>query len=182
MHRSQAGDLTAFDQIVRRHMARVRGYLALRAPSPQLVDELAHETFLVAHGKLNTFNPGDPILAWLQTIAWQLLRRELKRYQLDRTNRTRLLDHQSILNDGATCSADLDGRIEQLERCLDRLEPASRELIDLRYRIGLSPQDIAKRNGQSNERVRVALYRVRQQLRRCIEHALGTKRTTESTA
>ena len=172
---AQNGDLTAFESLMRSYMGQVRAYLALRAPTPQLIDELAQETFLIAHQKLHGFRAGDPILAWLQRIAWQLLRRELKRYALDQKNRERLVNHVSILNVAPTCERDLDGRVDRLLVCLGKVPEATRQLIDHRYRDGMSSQEIAERLGKTNEWVRVTLYRARKQLRECIENQNQSK-------
>ena len=166
---AQHGDLAAFESLMLNHMGQVRAYLALRAPTPQLIDELAQETFLIAHRKLNRFRAGDPILAWLQKIAWQLLRRELKRYALDQKNRERLIDHFSILNVAPTSERDLDGRVERLLVCLGRMPNATRQLIDHRYRDEMSPVEIAEQLNKTAEWVRVTLFRARKQLRECIE-------------
>ena len=153
-------------------MGKVRSYLAMRAPNHQLVDELAQETFLIAHQKLASFRSSDPILAWLQSIAWQLLRRERKRYLLDQKNHSRLIDHLSIF-ETAEFEQARDDRVEYLERCLERLDDTAKGLVEQRYVKGMNPKEMSDQSGKSSTAIRIALYRCRQQLRECIEQQSG---------
>jgi RNA polymerase sigma-70 factor (ECF subfamily) len=63
-----------------------------------------------------------------------------------------------------------------LERCLDRVTGDARRLLDLRYRDGHSPQEIAHRLGRTSDAIRASLLRVRRGLRQCIERRLGQSR------
>ena len=167
--RAKAGDLAAYEELVRGNVRRLRAYIALRAPAPHLVDELAQEAFIVAHGKLDKLRPGTPFLAWVRGIAWQLLRRERKRFALDSVNRERLAEHVSILQSLPLEGAAVDGRIERLEICLKKVSDGLRRLLDLRYGDGLASKAIAKQVGESDDAVRTKLSRVRKQLRACVE-------------
>jgi DNA-directed RNA polymerase specialized sigma24 family protein len=44
--RARAGSSNAFDQLVRRHQAALRGFLRRIVSEPSLADDLAQETFL----------------------------------------------------------------------------------------------------------------------------------------
>lgn len=60
-----------------------------------------------------------------------------------------------------------------LELCLSNVKGEARHLLDLRYREGHSPQEMARNLGRSSEAIRAALLRVRKALRECIERRLG---------
>jgi RNA polymerase sigma-70 factor (ECF subfamily) len=60
-----------------------------------------------------------------------------------------------------------------LEHCLKRVKGDAKRLLDLRYRDGQSPQEIAHRLGRTSDAIRAALLRVRKGLRECIERHLG---------
>jgi RNA polymerase sigma-70 factor (ECF subfamily) len=47
-----------------------------------------------------------------------------------------------------------------------------RRLLEERYRRGMSPDELAEMFGRSSEWVRVTLFRLRKQLRDCIEFKL----------
>lgn len=167
--RAKAGDLVAYESLVRANVQRLRAYLALRAPAGQLVDDLAQEAFIVAFQKIDKLRDGTPFLAWVRGIAFQLLRRERKRFQLDSKNRERLIDHVSILQSLGTSEPQLDERVERLEFCLRKVADKMRKLLDLRYRDGMSSSEIAGKVEQSDDWVRTNLSRTRKQLRLCIE-------------
>ena len=59
-----------------------------------------------------------------------------------------------------------------LEHCLGRVKGDAKHLLDLRYRDGRSPQEMAKELGRSSEAMRASLLRVRKALRECIERHL----------
>ena len=76
----QRGDHENFEPLLDRHLPHVRAFLALKAPIPHLVDELAHETFVFAFRNLGKYTPGTSFRAWLRAIAWNLLRAEVQRF------------------------------------------------------------------------------------------------------
>ena len=169
--RARAGDLVAYESLVRSNMRRTRAYLALRAPAVHLVDEIAHEAFVVAFQKIDKLHAGTPFFAWVRGIAFQILRRETKRFRLDANNRDRLIDHLSILEDQPVHETQLDGRIERLETCLGKVVGQMRRLLDLRYRDGMTSREIASEVGKTDDWVRTNLSRTRKQLRRCVEES-----------
>jgi RNA polymerase sigma-70 factor (ECF subfamily) len=64
-------------------------------------------------------------------------------------------------------------RREALEQCLGRVPGKSRQLLELRYQLGLEPKEIGSRVGMAAGAVRVSLLRIRSALRGCIEQRLG---------
>lgn len=68
---------------------------------------------------------------------------------------------------------ELELRSLFLGECLGRLSPREQELLRLRYHEGLQPSTLAPRLRLSPGAVRVALTRIRQALRTCIEAKLS---------
>ena len=167
---AQAGDHDAFAALLDRHLPQVRTFLALKAPVAQLVDELAHDTFVYAYRHLAEFEPGTSFRAWLRAIAWNLLRAEIQRFARERQNLDRLAAWQIEATLTSTPAAGHSAEAEHLEGCLEALPGPLRELLVLKYREECSTEDIAGRLRRSLVWVRVSLFRVRQQLRDCIEH------------
>ena len=69
IHAAQAGDHDAFAALLDAHLPHVRTFLALKAPVPQLVDELAHDTFVFVFRHLDEFQPGTSFRAWVQLVC-----------------------------------------------------------------------------------------------------------------
>jgi RNA polymerase sigma-70 factor (ECF subfamily) len=63
-------------------------------------------------------------------------------------------------------------RSAALEVCLERLSSDSRQMVRLRYFEQLHSGEIAVRIGSSATAVRMALQRIREQLRACVEARL----------
>jgi len=166
---TQQGDHDAFAALLDEHLPHVRTFLALKAPVPQLVDELAHDTFVFAFRHLNDFKPGTSFRSWVRAIAWNLLRAEVQRFAREQVNLDRLTTWQ--LADWETSSAEAapSAEAEHLHDCLAQLDGPLRELITLKYQHDHSTETIAAQLKRSLVWVRVSLFRVRQQLRECIE-------------
>jgi len=166
---AQAGDHDAFAALLDAHLPHVRTFLALKAPVPQLVDELAHDTFVFAFRHLNEFQPGTSFRAWVRAIAWNLLRAEVQRFAREQVNQEKFTAWQLAEWETATAASTPSADAEHLQTCLDQLDGPLRELITLKYRDDHSTEVIAARLKRSLVWVRVSLFRVRQQLRECIE-------------
>ncbi len=79
VRRTRAGDLTAFEAIVRRLERPLRAWLATHVSPGVDVDEIAKRSFVIAHSQLERFKPGTNFPAWLFAIARFQLKAELTR-------------------------------------------------------------------------------------------------------
>jgi RNA polymerase sigma factor (sigma-70 family) len=69
--RAQAGELAAFEMLVKIHQARVRQQLRrLSWPDVDLADDLAQETFVSAWQQLPRFRADARLSTWLHRIAY----------------------------------------------------------------------------------------------------------------
>ncbi|HSH95747.1 MAG TPA: sigma-70 family RNA polymerase sigma factor [Roseimicrobium sp.] len=165
---AQAGDPDAFASLLDVHLHHVRAFLALKAPVPQLVDEIAHETFVYAFRHLNDFEAGTSFRSWVRAVAWNLLRAEVQRFARERRNLDRLSAWQLAEWDAVHAENSDAIEADYLRECLERIDGPLRELVFLKYRDDESTEAIATRLDRSLVWVRVSLFRVRQQLRECI--------------
>jgi RNA polymerase sigma-70 factor (ECF subfamily) len=166
----QEGDEAAFRTLMERHLQRLRSFLALRAPVPDLIDEVAHDAFVFAYQNLADFKEGS-LQPWLRSIAHNLLRDRLKAYARESVKHERY--SEMVRWEMALEAADkpVSDESDRLAACLEKLRHHQRTMIDLRYEQQLSSEEIARRTGRSTLAVRTLLMRVRQQLRKCIESA-----------
>ena len=173
VRRVQAGDLDAFAPLVRQHLPEVRAFVCFRLPVPHLADEITHETFVFAFREIARFDPEKPLRPWLRAIAWNLVRSELLRFAREQVNLSRFEKTQlAELTRDAEQRAMRDEAIF-LEECLGHLPENVRRLVEERYRLGRSNDELAASFERSAEWVRVTLFRVRKQLRDCIETKLA---------
>lgn len=169
---AQTNDHDAFAALLDVHLPHVRTFLALKAPVPQLVDELAHDTFVFAFRHLDEFKPGTSFRAWVRAIAWNLLRAEVQRFAREQVNREKFTAWQLAEWETTSTETTPSAEAEHLQHRLDQLDGPLRELITLKYHADHSTGTIAAKLKRSLVWVRVSLFRVRQQLRECIEAKL----------
>ncbi len=168
----QAGNTAAFEPLVDAHLDHIRAFIALKLPLAHLVDELAHETFVFAFRNIAGFTAGTAFRSWLRAIATNLIRAELQRYARAQANqlgyaRARLLETDLL----ATPPGD-SPEIEHLRACLQSLPPHAREILELKYTHDHPIAYIASRLNRTENSIWQTLYRLRAQLRECIEQKL----------
>ena len=69
VRRAQAGDLGAFDDLVRRHQERIYALLYNMTSSHESAHDLAQESFVKAWQALHSFKGGSSFYTWLYRIA-----------------------------------------------------------------------------------------------------------------
>ena len=175
--RVQSGDASAFEPLIDRHLPHIRAFVALRAPVLHLVDEIAHEAFVFAFQNIADFNAADPFRAWLRAIAWNLLRAEIQRCVREQANQSRYAETLAVEMQRSGESAGASLEAEFLEQCIREVPAEFQRLLTLKYREGRTSEEIAGTLARSVEWVRVVLFRIRRQLRECIENKLEKART-----
>ena len=66
--------------------------------------------------------------------------------------------------------------LESLETCLEKVPPRLRELVRMRYTLACSTKEISERFDQSAAWVRTTLFRLRRQLKDCVESRLSVEK------
>ena len=65
-----AGDAAAYQSFLRELSAHLRSFLRRRLVSlPDDVEDLVQESLLAVHNQRHTYDPGQPVSAWVQAIA-----------------------------------------------------------------------------------------------------------------
>lgn len=168
--RARKGDLLAFEQIVRSEQDSVRAYLAVRMTRSDEAEDLAQETFVLAHRQLDSFDEHRPLKPWLLGIAHNLLRNHLRKFRADPVGGHEELQmafdtylSQQVVN-AHTPRVFID-----LEECIQELDPKAKELIEARYVNGESIKELQERVGKGHSALTMYLYRIREVLAECIQ-------------
>lgn len=83
-HAQNAGDRSAFEELVRRHQSNLRYSLRqLTNWNDALTDDLAQETFLQAFQKLHTFRSEAKFSSWLYRIGYNQFLQMVRKKKLD---------------------------------------------------------------------------------------------------
>jgi len=172
---AQSGSPEAFRELVRLHQAQAHAFLGRFLSSMDVVEDLAQETFLKAYRNLGSYRGESPFRVWLLGIA----RNEaLMHLREERSRRAR--ESASVASALAGWMADrLEGdplsleeqdfRLRALDDCLKGLAPQSASLVDEFYFQGSPLADVARRAGKREGAVKMALLRIRQTLRECVQ-------------
>lgn len=134
------------------------------------VADVLQETNRVLWQKAEAYDATRPFLPWALSVARFEVLAHRKRQSRDRLVFDATLLEQ-IAEEYDRQSAQ-DGALQALERCLQKLPAAQRELVDQRYAQGASVNDIAARQGRAANAVSATLYRIRSLLAQCLERSL----------
>jgi len=177
IERAQAGDRSAFGELVQRHQRLVfriaGGFLRERAD----VEEVAQDAFLRAFAALSSFRTGAPFGPWIARIATRLC------YDRLRARQSRNEIGWEDLPPGEQQVAQVLARDAEptnvlaardlAERALAVLPPKDRQVLTLCDGLGHSAGETAAIMGSTAVAVRVRLHRARRAMRGVVEGLLG---------
>jgi RNA polymerase sigma factor (sigma-70 family) len=118
--------MDSFDALYVRYREPVLGYFARRVGEPDVAADLMAETFARALVRYRTSPPEEP-LAWLYTIARNLLIDSARRGQVEASARRKLHLEPMVLDD-----ADIQ-RIEEIAEAADLAETVRATLSETEY-------------------------------------------------
>ena len=174
VQRSQAGDLTAFDLLIRRYQERVYATIYHMTANHEDAADLAQETFIKAYNALPGFKGDCGFFTWIYRIAVNRTLNFLKQ----RRNRTTHLSLNDIdfnaehdpdllaLTSDQTPRRDLNltELQEKLNKALLKLSESHRMVVVLHDIQGLPHEEIAQIMDCNAGTVRSRLFYARQQL------------------
>jgi RNA polymerase sigma-70 factor, ECF subfamily len=165
---AQRGDQSAFTQLVEKYQTPVYNLAFRMLGNASDAEDAAQETFLRAYTQLKGFQVDRSFATWLLSID--------AHHCIDRLRRRRFLWlslEDEVLEDSlASDTPTPDDLILQAESeqqvvaLLERLSPANRVVVVLRYWHDQSIEEIARTTGDSIGAVKVRLHRARQALAR----------------
>jgi RNA polymerase sigma-70 factor (ECF subfamily) len=155
--RGLAGDHGAYHAFLKDLSAHLRAFLRVRLSGlPDEVEDLLQETLLAVHNQRHTYDPGQPLTAWVHAIAKyklvDMLRRRARRDLLNDP----LDEELDVLarSDAENAAARLD-----LAKLLERLPDRQRVPIVHMKLEGLSVVETARITGMSESAVKVGVHR-----------------------
>jgi RNA polymerase sigma-70 factor (ECF subfamily) len=155
--RGLAGDAAAYHTFLKDLSAHLRGFFRKRLYGlPDDVEDLLQETLLAVHNQRHTYDPQQPLTAWVYAIAKYKLVDLLRRRASHERRNDPLDDEQDILahNDAEAVTARLD-----LAKLLTRLPDRQRlPIIHVKLE-GLSVVETARVTGMSESAVKVGVHR-----------------------
>ena len=154
------------------HQAVLRAFIGSLMPGIDGADDVLQEVNLVLWEKRATYQEGTNFKAWACAIArFKVLNHRRKMAKLG----VRMFDEalaEQLASDCEVTSDEMDARLEALSDCLRRLNDQDRQLVEHRYFSGSKLEQFAQECGKSVGSLRVALFRTRDALRKCIEEKM----------
>jgi RNA polymerase sigma-70 factor (ECF subfamily) len=152
-----AGDAAAYQAFLQALSAHLRKFLRRRLLSlPDDVEDLVQESLLAVHNQRHTYDPGQPVSAWVQAIA---------RYKLVDLLRRRAIREalSEPLDEDAEFFAATDSQAAEAQRDVGRLLEALPErqrlpIVHVKLE-GLSVKETAQLTGMSESAIKVGIHR-----------------------
>ena len=163
VRRAAAADIAAFEQLYRRHHARMHGVIArLVGQAGARAEDLVQEAFVRAWQALPAFRFESAVSTWLHRLAVNTALMELR----SRRGRPGMDDDEDALDSVPT--ADTAGNAmlgRDLERAVATLPPRARAVLVLHDVEGWKHEEIAAELGMAVGSSKAQLHRARHLLR-----------------
>jgi len=155
--RGLAGESSAYHEFLKELAAHLRAFLRRRlARMPEEVEDLVQESLLAVHNQRHTYDPNQPLTAWVLALA---------RYKLidllRRRSRTDLL-HDPLPEESELLAAsdeEAANARRDIAKLLDGLPDRHRLPILYVKLEGLSVAEAARRAGMSESAIKVGVHR-----------------------
>lgn len=146
----------------------VRAYVFAAVRGFQDAEDVVQQTALTAARRFGEFDARRPFVAW---ALWLAKSRIIDHYRA--RGRQQAVFSETLLDGIAEAlvtrrSPRVSDHAVALERCLEKLPPKSRQLLDMRYSDDASMETIAAAIGSTAGAVRVMLFRIRNLLADCL--------------
>ena len=150
---SLQGDAAKYRTLLAELTRHLRGYYARRLGA-DAAEDAVQETLIAIHSRRATYDPGQPLTAWVYGIARYKLIDEFRRAK--RRPTVPLEDAGELFSHDETAEAIARRDVTKL---LDKLPPAKRELVKDIKLDGASVAEVAQRTGMSESAVKVSVHR-----------------------
>jgi RNA polymerase sigma-70 factor (ECF subfamily) len=164
-------ELKDYVNLMTGHQSNLRAFIVSLMPGSQDVADVLQETNAALWLKRHRFEAGSNFGAW----AFQIARFEVMR-QRGRNKRLQLIVFSDELLE-ILAETDMpenpDARLAALDGCLDKLSDTQRRIVHERYTAGCSLEKYAAETGRSPGSIRMALLRIRDILKDCVNHTLA---------
>jgi RNA polymerase sigma-70 factor, ECF subfamily len=165
LHNDNAKEFVA---LLTRYSRRIYSFIRSLVPNQADAEDLFQEVSTTLWEKYGDFRRGSDFRAW----AFQIAHYKVLNYRQRLSHRPRLFGDEMIeklAGDRLALDDLLDARSHALADCYQKLSPADRELIDLRYAEQSTILVVAAQTGRSPDFVYKALRRIHGSLHRCID-------------
>jgi RNA polymerase sigma-70 factor, ECF subfamily len=157
------GDKAALKLLYLRHRERVYRFVTRLSGSESTADEAVNEVFLAVWRDAGQFQGKSKVATWLLSIArFKVLTEIRRRSEAPLDERAAALIEDPA--DGPAVSIEKSQRMDILQRCLGKLTPSHRDVIDLIYYQGKKIEEVARSSGTPVATIKTRLHYARNRL------------------
>ena len=166
-----AGDRDSYRTIVKEYGPAIRAFLAGHLTQPDLVDDLAQETFIAAFEHLGHFDLKQDLGYWLKGIARNKMLMHLRRHYQhgEAIEKLKAAAVQKVFEETCRLQEGDDARsVDRLRHCLEKLPPRIQSVVRARYYERQKVTSIAGRLNTTATAISSLLFRGRKELEGCL--------------
>lgn len=161
----QDGNARAFETVMKRYTSSVYGAAMRLMKDEDDAQEVTQMAFIQAYRQLDSWR-GENFGSWVTIIANHIALRMLEK---EKRRQTEPLDENTDPpNEEYNEQREL--QLQALENAITRLPEDERQIIQWHYYEGVSLQTIAQRVGQTENNIKVRIFRIREKLKKKIEN------------
>jgi RNA polymerase sigma-70 factor (ECF subfamily) len=166
IRRAQQRDQVALTQLYEENFDRIYRYCAIKIGDRTEAEDMTQQVFLNAIKSLHTYKfKGMPFSSWLYRIAHN----QVVDYLRKKSRRATVpIDETVAADDDPIGQTELKLEIEELATATQKLTPAQREVISLRFAAELSVAEVARAMGKSEGAIKALQHSAIVALRRVL--------------
>lgn len=163
-----------FLDLFTKSQVRLYRYIVMLVGNQTEAEDILQNTNLLLLEKKAHYQPGTNFIAWASSVAYLevLKHRAAKRRTFQHLSEATL---ELLATEAREHASLLEQRYAALPGCMEKLSPSDLALIMDHYYRGLSWENIARSLGRTASSVRHSICRIRRELKRCIDKAVGTE-------
>ena len=160
----QNNNARAFETLMKRYTSQVYGAALRLMKDDENAQEVTQMAFIQAFRQLDNWR-GENFGAWVTIIANHIALRLIEKEKRRQTDP--LDENTDPPNEEYDEQREL--QLQALEQAITQLPEADRQIIQWHYYEGVTLQTIAQRVGQTENNIKVRIFRIRERLKRRIE-------------
>ena len=159
----QGSNARAFETLMKRYTSQVYGAALRLVKDDENAQEVTQMAFIQAYRQLDSWR-GENFGAWVTIIANNIALRMLEKEK--RRQMEPLDENTDPPNEEYDEQREL--QLQSLEKAITQLPEIDRQIIQWHYYEGVPLQTIAQRVGQTENNIRVRMYRIRERLKKVL--------------
>ncbi|MBF0199417.1 MAG: sigma-70 family RNA polymerase sigma factor [Planctomycetes bacterium] len=164
----KTGAEQSFEQLWLKAQPVVFSFIRSMIFDPHQAEDVLQEVSTICFQKYESFDPDRPFVPWAMGVSKNVILNHRRKYA-----RNKVILNEEVLDAVADAHTEVaennDDQADHLKLCMEKVEGRAKTMLEMRYIDNLKPKDIAQEMNLSSPAVRVALGRVRQSLKNCIE-------------